>query len=367
MWVYLAIFLAYAILVLLLLKGWNRAILPAAVSGQQPFISVIVPVRNEENYIGVLLGDVSNQNYPDDKFEVIIVDDHSEDKTLVKIEEVLRQQPFKNISILKIGGKGKKFAITKGVAVARGEIIVTTDGDCRVNSSWLQGIANLFSKDVHCVFGAVRIEYTQNLWLRMQAIEFASLIGTGAATWALGFPTMCNGANLAYRKRIFEEVGGYAGNNHIASGDDEFLLRKISARYPKGVFFNANRESIVTTHPQYRLASFNTQRIRWAGKWRKHDHAGSALLAVIIFLFHVSVVMLPAWALLGMVSWVAVLVLLVSKAMVEGIFLHAVAQWCGIRWSWRAFFLLQLFYSWYVVLIGLAANFLKVSWKGRPT
>src|SRR5690606_24407046 len=148
--------------------------------------------------------------------------------------------------------------------------------------------------------GGVRIRQDGNLFSALQAMEFASLIGSGAATLALGIPVMCNGANLAFRKEAFQQAGGYGDNNHVPTGDDVFLLRRIFSHDPRSVRFNAFPESVTETEPASTLSEFVRQRIRWASKWNLHPKPDSALLAAFVFFVHLSIAGL--WLSLGLKS-----------------------------------------------------------------
>lgn len=363
--VFILIFLSYIVAVFGLITGWIKAIAqPVAGVVKEKFISVIIPFRNEENTIGHLIHDLQQQEYPRDKFEVILINDHSEDSSVVAINEELRG-PI-SAKLLNSTEQGKKPALTKGIRHAVGSIVVTTDADCRVNPGWIRSVNNSFSEEsTKMTFGAVRIETDNTLLGTLQAIEFSSLIGSGASTAAFGFPTLCNGANLAFTKDAFTETGGYDGNEHVASGDDEFLMRKIEAKYPDGIRFNNNPESVVTTHPQKTLEDFLSQRIRWAGKWKHHDGTNSKLLAVYVFLFHLSVIMLPFFVLMGDIPVYVMLGLLVAKGLVEFFFLRQVCRWLVVRWHGLSFILLQLVYPVYAVGVAVTALYKKPCWKGR--
>lgn len=363
--VFILIFLSYLIVVFGLITGWIKAIAqPVAGAGKEKFISVIIPFRNEEDTIGHLIHDLQQQEYPRDKFEVILINDHSDDSSVNAINEELRGSI--SAKLMNNAAHGKKAALTKGIRHSAGTIIVTTDADCRVKPGWIRSINNSFSDEsVKMTFGAVKIEADHSLFSKMQALEFSSLIGSGASTAAFGFPTLCNGANLAFTKDAFTETGGYDGNEHIASGDDEFLMRKVEAKYSNGIRFNNNPENVVTTHPQKTLNNFLSQRIRWAGKWKQHDGTNSKLLAVYVFLFHLSVMMLPFFVLMGDISVYVMLGLLVAKAWVEFFFLRQVSSWLTVPWHELSFFLLQLVYPVYAVGVAVAVLFKKPAWKGR--
>jgi poly-beta-1,6-N-acetyl-D-glucosamine synthase len=364
--IFIIIFLSYVVVVFGLITGWIKAM---GVTGpgvaKEKFISVIIAFRNEEASIGQLINDLQQQDYPHDKFEIILVNDYSDDNSIGIITDSLRG-PISS-KLINNASPGKKSALTEGIRHAVGEIVVTTDADCRMGKEWLRSInASFYEGNIQMTFGPVRFYTDESFFSSIQAIEFSSLIGTGAATAAFGFPTLCNGANLAFAKDAFTETGGYAGNDHIASGDDEFLMRKIEAKYPGGIRFNNNPKSLVTTTPQKSLSDFFNQRLRWAGKWRHHDGTNSKLLAMYVFLFQVSVMVLPFFVLMGDISVYVMLGLLFAKASVEFFFLRPVCAWLNIPWRWLSFGILQLVYPVYAVGVALAALFKIPSWKGRP-
>lgn len=350
----------YCALLLVLQIGWHRAL-----RGRErhdapyyPLISVIIPFRNEEENIAGLLEALKGQMY--DNFEVIAVNDSSTDSSV----GVATQNKFSNVAIINSTGAGKKAAIETGIAVAQGEIIVTTDADCIMNAHWLEGIAKVFANEnVVFGFGGVGIRSSRNFFSRMQAVEFASLIGSGAATAALGYPTMCNGANLAFRKSTFAKVKGYEGNRHIASGDDEFLMRKVQNHFPDGIRFIPYKTSTVTTFAKPSLAEFFNQRLRWAAKWRHNKSVFTIALALFIFIVQLSI--LAAYASLFFSFSYVISLLLLVRLTFESSFIIRVCRFTGVRYSWLAFLALQIVYPFYVLVVGILANFVTPSWKSR--
>ncbi len=329
-------------------------------------ISVVVPYRNEQANLKALLESLLAQAYPVEKFEIILVNDHStDDSAKIAAEFAARLSNIKNLSLPE-GVTGKKRALAEGISSASHEIIVTTDADCVHNPEWLSSIANNF-QSTECIMaiGAVRIDPSAGLFAKIQALEFASLIGTTVSTLFYQQPTMCNGANLAFRKKDFLEVGGYDDNYEIASGDDEFLMRKIHAQYPAGIIFMSSKESVVTTKPSPSLKSFMSQRIRWAGKWSFNSSIGTRLLAVFVFVFQMSYVLLPIAAVCNWVLPERALFLLVVKFVLEFLLLYPITFFLQIRWRWISFLILQVVYPFYVIWVALQAQRQAVSWKDR--
>jgi cellulose synthase/poly-beta-1,6-N-acetylglucosamine synthase-like glycosyltransferase len=349
----------YCLLLLVLRAGWSKAIRHCSGDNVSSiFISVIVPFRNEATNLPQLLHSLTGQSYR--HFEILLVNDHSEDDSLALASKYLSA----NMRVIDNAGTGKKSAITTGVMASRGEVIVTTDADCQTPPEWLQHIANYFQgSEVKFAFGPVRIATDGSFFSHLQALEFSSLIGSGAAAAAWTSPVMCNGANVAYRKVVFEEVDGYTGNVHVASGDDEFLMRKVAARYPGGAQFMGDKEVIVTTKAASRVTDFFSQRLRWASKWKHNTSAVAIVAALVVWLIQLSWLVVLVQTFIVFTPTLGALV--AAKLAAEIIFLWPVCRFLYTRWSFASFFALQLLYPVYVVAIGIMANFLPNTWKGR--
>jgi cellulose synthase/poly-beta-1,6-N-acetylglucosamine synthase-like glycosyltransferase len=355
-------FIVYFIFLVLLLTGWKSAMQTRKPSspkgGKQPLISVIIPVRNEELTIWNTLTCLAQQEYK--RFQVIVVDDASEDQTFW----VASHFEMPNLQVARNRGSGKKAAITTGVALARGSIIATTDADCSPSPEWLTLIREEFQDPkTMMAFGCVRMAGDESYFSSLQEMEFSSLVGTAAATAGLGFPTLCNGANLAFRKKVFSEVKGYHGNLHIVSGDDEFLMRKIQERHPGAVRFINDPEAVVQTVIQEDLRSFINQRVRWASKWRFNTDWRAKSLAVFVLILQLAFII--NFVLLFSPLVLQSLFVISIKMILESAFLLQVCRFLGTSWNWLAFFGLQVFYPFYVLATGVASLFMPFNWKNR--
>src|SRR5690606_2091267 len=181
------------LLVVFLCFGWwrsykfRRAIKPQVV---QSYISVIVPVRNEAHTITRLLNTLSKQDYAAENFEVLVINDHSSDKTEEVVKAWTKENPEISVTLLNQNAEhhGKKAALACGIAHAKGEIMVTTDGDCVVQPGWLSSIAYAFSPQVKLLVGAVRLRDDRSWLSKLQLVEFASLIGQVLLLWDGAFP-----------------------------------------------------------------------------------------------------------------------------------------------------------------------------------
>jgi cellulose synthase/poly-beta-1,6-N-acetylglucosamine synthase-like glycosyltransferase len=376
--------LAYALFTTTLWITWLRlpAFRPPAQLTDGPSITVIIPVRNEAANIGQLLNDLNQQTYA--RIDVIVADDSSTDNTRSIVGQYAQTANFP-LRLLALTNEQtaspKKRAISQSIALAQSDLIITTDGDCRVGPGWLASFAafyqqtgaKLISGPVTFSAGPSQVGPSQagpnrvkpSFFDALQTVEFSSLIGSGACTLTLGQPTMCNGANLCYEKRVFTEVGGFTGVDHLASGDDEFLMHKIARRYPDGVRFLKSEAAIVSTEPHQSWRAFYNQRKRWASKWRAYDSYVPTLLAVFIFLSNAS----PMLALLGW--WLDFLngsmagLVIGLKLLPEFLFLRQILVFLQKRKAVKYIPLTQLFYPIYVLFFGLVAQGKGYQWKGR--
>lgn len=329
-------------------------------------ISVVVAFKNEEDNVKALIDSLKAQDFPKDKFDLILVDDHSTDRSVLNIIEEIKSSPNFKLLSAPWDSSGKKKALTFGIEKSGKDIIATTDADCIAPAGWLTGIEAKFKEtNAKMIFGGVRIQEEKSFFSRLQAIEFSSLIASAAATITVGFPSMCSGANLAFLRSAFKDVVGYEGNIEIASGDDEFLMRKIHARWPRSIFFLNHPQTIITTKPQASIQDFLHQRLRWAAKWRANKSQSTIALAWFILIFQTSYVAVLILLFLKAIPLFFAISLLVGKALIEFIFLLSACKFLKVKWRTSAFIMLQLLYPVYVILVGLLSNFISFRWKGE--
>lgn len=360
---------SYALFTTGLLFFWGKIKTNTASDISQIFISVIVPVRNEESNIGLLLKDLEAQSLPTTNFEVLIMDDSSTDST-AKIVREFASGSTCNIQLISLPNipttSPKKRAIETAIQVAKGNLIVTTDGDCRVQPGWLSAIASCYqATKARLISAPVTFTAETSLTDHLQTVEFSSLIGSGASAIAAGYPSMCNGANLTYEKETFIAVGGFEGVKHIASGDDEFLMHKVAAQYPGSVHFLKNPEAVVRTAPHKKWSDFFRQRKRWASKWKHYKSKTPLILAVYVFSCNFSLILsLLLWC-FGLMETPLFLGILAAKCIPEWIFLGTILRFLDKTKSILYIPLTQVIYPFYVCFFGLAAQKPTYEWKGR--
>ena len=361
------ILILYIILLCTLLYGWYSRSNDIGKDSSGSFISVIIPYRNEEYNLQGLLNALVSQDFPLNRYEIILVNDHSEDLSEQIIDQFVKRHESSNIIMARLDDEsGKKQALKHGIAIAKGEVIVTTDADCIVKRTWLSGIDRYYSRDyVQMVFGPVTFCGESTIFHRLQTIEFASLVGAGAASLSLGMPNMCNGANLSFRKRAYCEAGGYEDNMSLASGDDEFLMHKFWTQWPDGVLFNNTKDAVVCTKPHNTWLDFYQQRKRWASKWKHYKNRRATILAILVATSNMAILVSMILLVIDMHKHTSLAALLVFKFFLEGLFIGSVLKKLSKKMNILLFILLQFIYPLYAILFGIAANFGTYNWKGR--
>lgn len=362
-WLFFAISVAHAIVFTSFFYKWKRLRFyhPHDFKSKVK-ISIVIPIRNEEKTIENLLNSLNTQKGATNHFEVIIVNDHSEDRGVELIENIMGNLSFPiALYHLPKEQQGKKAAVTLGVSKAKNDLILCTDSDCIPEQGWVATIASFYCEnDMKMVSGPVKM-HADNFLGRLQQIEFSGLIGFGAISLSNDHPGMCNGANMAFSRKVFLEVRGYEGNEHIASGDDEFLLQKIAGKYPEKVGFVKSQQALVNTPAKGSLRSLVQQRMRWAGKWRFHKSLFIKSSAIFSYLDFLSGVLIFLWAFFEPFLIFALIIRFIG----ESIYLRSTLRFSNQKISWAHLFLLGIIYPFFVVILGIASIFGKYSWKGR--
>jgi len=361
--------LLYALLIFYYRREWTRLSCYEPVGAiNNHFISVIVPARNEEENIAFLLKALAGQTYPEENFEIIVVNDFSTDQTA----EVVRSFSLPNLFLTgpeaDITASSKKKSIEAGIQKARGELIVTTDADCIPGRNWLRTLNDFYAQK-NAAFIAAPVKFTQdNSFLQLfQSLDFLTLQGVTAASVGGNFHTMCNGANLAYQKRAFEKVNGFEGIEKIATGDDMLLMYKIWKQFPDKVFYLKNTEAIVATAPMKSWKAFYMQRKRWASKTLVYDDHRILIVLCFVYLFNCLFPVLILASFFDPACWWYVLGFWIVKTLIELPFVYSVARFYQEQRLVKFLFFFQPFHILYTVFVGLISQFGKYEWKGRKT
>lgn len=334
-------------------------------TSEDKLFSIVIPVRNEEKTIEKLLTCLEYQEYDKNKYEVIVVDDFSEDNTYDYITSLKNQfeMDLKTVALDNVRASGKKRAITLGVETAKYDFIITTDADCQMGPLWLASYATMAEKSKF--IAAPVVLKGDGLFSRLQQSEFSGLIGFGAVTMTNGSPSMCSGANLGFDKSAFFEVGGYADNLNIPSGDDEFLQYHVYQKHPDKVSFLKSKSAIVVTSTHTLFSKFINQRIRWTSKWKYHKNFKLRVTAVLFFCDHLLFLGGLGLTLAGNLPVYIVPLILVLRWIASCIYLFPIQKFLGLLTNGWSLLLLQIIYPFHVLFMGLNSIFGRYTWKGR--
>lgn len=344
------VYVIYILLFSLLLALSNRS----STRKTTRSVTIVVPFRNEKNHLEKLLKSFSELDYPMEQIEVVLVNDHSSDGS-----ENTNLENFNfDIRLVHSEREGKKAALTEGIARASNNIIVQTDADCIVPIYWLNTIiGELENCDLVC--GTVLFSNSS-----LQNLELFAYHGVGKATLMLNSPILANGANMAYRKSDFIDMGGYRDNYKTSSGDDVFLLRSF-AKNKKSIVYCFSRDACVSTTAEKSLARFFKQRVRWAGKTGRSRHLGTILAGSILLLTNLFVVVqMVIWTVHGFTYDIGLIAVL-SKITIDILFLFLVALSTRVYRPLLCLPIAITLYSLYIVLLAILCVFYRPEWKNR--
>lgn len=256
----------YFLIHLLLRKGLHNSLTLKKNSGNLPFVSVIVAGRNESANIGKCVESLKKIIYPDEKIEILIVDDHSTDDTLQIMNETAAGDPRFRIIQSREGStgnlKGKANAIDTAIELCKGEVIVSTDADCIVQPEWVKETVKYYSKDTGMVCGFTEIKTDNTLFSKLQSLDWMYLLTLASSSAGIKMILSCLGNNLSFAKKAYERTGGYSSIDFSVT-EDLALMRKIDAVKDLEVLYPVDDKCLVTTYPCQDLKELFSQKRRW--------------------------------------------------------------------------------------------------------
>ena len=328
-------------------------------------ISVVVAMRNEEQNVNRLLQSIMQQDYPSDKFEVILVNDHSTDRTQALADEWCKAYTNIFLANLPKDYYGKKEALSLGISQSKNDIIALTDADCIHPVHWLRSISSAYStQNVGLAIGDVQIAPTKTLFERIQALEYASLAASSMGACSCGIPFMASSANLSFSKSRL----GFSSQMlkpSIVSGDDVFLLH--SAKQMRGIAIGCllGTSSVVSTRPAPTINAFFKQRARWASKATGYTDFTAIIVGFVVLLFSLLLVVLGVLSFWDYHLLKLLLAALLLKCLADIFLLYPFLKRQGNVSLLNVFLPLQLVYPFYISIAFAMAMFCPNSWKGR--
>ncbi len=323
--------------------------------------TIIVPFRNEKENLPILLESFSKLNYPTDLFEVILVDDSSNERFQVSIVNY----QLSIIDNIRKSNSPKKDAITTAMQKVKTDWVITTDADCIVPENWLLTFDHYIQKNkVSMLAGAVTYDCQNSFLHHFQQLDLTSLQGATIGSFGLNKGFMCNGANFAYTKSLFERLNGFDGNNKIASGDDVFLLQKAAERFPNEVHYLKAQEAIVVTKPTETWKALFYQRVRWAAKTSSYKSTFGKFLGLIVFFGNLTLVISFFFVFLGIIDY-PILVLFAFFKFIIDFGLLFITNHFLTETRIKSLLLSSLLYPFFSSAVALYSLFGSYEWKDR--
>ncbi len=327
----------------------------------QPSVTVVIAARNEEEHIGACLSSALNQTYSREKFTVVVANDNSSDRTgaictelasthsHLTIFDVLEEPPL----------RGKSNALAQAIDRATGEIILITDADCVVPTTWVEETAKRYGDPSVGLVGGITLQESTTAFSGVQSLDWALILGVAAATAAWGNLLGSIGNNLSFRRRAYEEVGGYR-NIPFSITEDYALVQAIATTKRWKYLYPIDEKLLVVSKPCPDLASLVRQKHRW-GKGGLDMKLSGFVLLIVTGLMHLSPFIILYWG-----KFVLASACVMVKFTADYLFLHALLRRLRRTEELQHFFWFELYYSLYVFVMPVLARFGgDVVWKGR--
>lgn len=321
-------------------------------------VSVLIAARNEEKNIEKLLESLKKQSFSKELFEVIIVNDHSTDNTDEIINDFINKNKELDVKLLKAEKTGKKHAISQALHTAINELVIVTDADCVLNDLWIESIVGFYQEEkCKMILAPVLLSPAENLFEKMQVLEHLSLIGSTAGSASIGFPVMCNGANMAYERKAALEVEKFRKDFDIPSGDDMFLLEQFVKCYGhNNVKFLLSKSAVVKTKTCKTIKDFFRQRRRWVSKTKSYTSWKVIVTALIVLFFNLSIISLLVSAFFVPALWSIYILLTLLKFFIDFPLLKNITNFMNQGSLLKWVLPLEIIYPFYVVFTALSGT-----------
>jgi len=326
-------------------------------------LSIIIPFRNEAKVIRDTIESISKVDYDKECFEIILVNDHSEDDFQKQIGGLLDSS---SIIIIDNNGVGKKEAIETGVAKAKNEWILCSDADCLFQEDWLIACNNTINGSAADLYLLpVFMDKGKGLLGRFQYYDLLSTLGFNMGFYFFkGISLLANGANILYKKVDFQTIDPFKNNKHISSGDDMFLLQEFK-KNDKVIKMNCDSGFWVKTMGQSTWRAFLDQRIRWVKKMKFIKSDLSFYIGI-----YISAIQLALWIslILGFFSlyiFYFFIILIIVKTWADFKLIKKISSYKSLHIEVGEILFFEFVYMLIVPIILIVSVFRAPTWKGR--
>lgn len=359
----------YGVFMLLFAAGLHRLKCNRRVKfSEWPSVSVIMPARNEASVLPWTLNSLMRQRYAG-KWEVVVVDDRSSDDSARVLRELCEKYP--NLRVVRIddfsGASPKKHALSVGIAGSQHDIVVTTDADCQYHPDWLSGMISHMADDVGVVAGLTIFDLPNFKsapgWQKIQWLDFfvQNFLAAGALGWK--HAASCNGSNLCFRRKVYDQISGYGQAAEVVSGDDVLFAQRVAAHTDWQMVFSTAQETIVKSLPVATVSELMHQRLRWASKGL--TYRGSMLgFLFAIYAYYCSLIALPVAALFVPSLVLPTALIWGSKLAVDSVLIVTGVRTFAQQRLLPYFAAYEILHTVFTPFFGIAGLILPYHWKG---
>ena len=360
LWTLLSLYLAINVWVIWAWYKQDNIDAPKLESEAIP-LSILIAIRNEAQTIQALIKQIDAQNYPKTSFEIIVIDDHSDDDSI----ELIKALNIQNLRLIKNEGQGKKAAIQTGLKIARNPYIVQTDADCSMGNDWLISLSTVaLQSKFKLAMAPVVFKSNTSLFSKLQELEFYAIMMSTAGLARQKHAVMANGANLIYPKNVAQDFDLL--QQKTSSGDDIFLLHHIKKKYGRAsVHFIKSKKATVYTHAAPNLKSFIAQRLRWASKSKYYKDSDTILFGLLMAFVNMALVFLFLGCFFRIIPLGIFVEFLFVKILADFILLRPILRFYQKEYLLIYFPILFLVYPFYVSFVAVLSPFKSFEWKGR--
>ncbi len=350
----------YVLFIVAAIVGWifseNKTV---SISNHKNF-SILIPFRNEEKKIGVLLQTLS-ENFKG--IQIVLVNDHSIDNTCKLIEEYICLNKNNNIKLVQAQGMGKKNAIAEGVEYVNENYIFLTDADCTFSRNGVQQLSGCLNRS-GMVYAMVSYENSGNSFFqKIMILDLFAINGVALGLGNLGLHTYCSAANIFISKNVLLQSQNELKKSSNLSGDDLTLMKVVNKNNFE-LKACLNKNCLVKTLAPYTLGEFFKQRLRWGQKASGYKNLMLLALTLTVFIQCLS----PFLALIAYISgyWSNTLHWLwVPGLVIDFLLLFLVSYRLGYVRLMAVYFPAWLLNLIYIPVIGLVGLFYSGEWRGR--
>ncbi len=328
--------------------------------------SVLIPCRNEEERLQSLFQSIKELEYDTSCFQLMFIDDHSDDATYEMISNFQKENDRLNIKVLKNDRPpGKKSALTCGIDRSEFEHIITTDADCHLPENWLYGYdQHLKKRTSSMVIGPVVYQQPNNFLEQFQHDDFLSLQAVTITTAMWKNPILCNGANLCYRKEDFYRVGGFKEHEKVQSGDDVLLMESFLVN-GLGVDLIGNKTLPVITQPARSWKELLHQRRRWSSKTYGSANKINHILLIVIILYSLLYTSVIVAAFIDIKYMEIIFLLVISKWVLDYLMFSSLERKISINLCYRKMLQSSCLYPLWIILLGTNSINKSYIWKRK--